>query len=95
MFIISLNYIKSIPDVERLIPAHRKFLEHFYGSGHFLLSGRKEPCDGGIIIAQAENRSEIKNIIREDPFWKEQMADYQITEFSPTMTAKSLLHLKV
>ena len=31
--------------------AHVAFLKKHYASGHFLVSGRKIPRDGGIIIA--------------------------------------------
>lgn len=46
MFVITLNYKKSLSDVARLVDEHRAFLEHHYISGYFLLSGRKEPRAG-------------------------------------------------
>lgn len=46
--------------------------------------GRKEPRTGGIIIANAESKSEIEQIIREDPFYIHQIADYEITCFIPS-----------
>ncbi|QXU51315.1 GTP cyclohydrolase [Chryseobacterium sp. D764] len=83
MFIISLTYKSSIENVERLIPQHNIFLNKHYESGRFIASGRKEPRTGGIIIANAESKNEIEQIISEDPFYIHQVADYDITEFIP------------
>lgn len=84
MFIISLTYKVSIDHVESLIPEHNAFLQKYYNSGQFITSGRKEPRMGGIIIANAASKSEIEKIIREDPFYIHQMADYEITAFIPS-----------
>ncbi|MCW1960911.1 YciI family protein [Chryseobacterium viscerum] len=84
MFIISLTYKSSFENVERLIPQHNIFLNKHYESGKFIASGRKEPRTGGIIIANAESKHEIEQIISEDPFYIHQIADYDITEFIPS-----------
>jgi uncharacterized protein YciI len=84
MYIISLTYKVSIDHVESLIKEHNAFLQKYYDSGQFITSGRKEPRTGGIIIANAESKSEIEQIIREDPFYIHQIADYEITCFMPS-----------
>ncbi|RLJ33629.1 uncharacterized protein YciI [Chryseobacterium sp. 7] len=84
MFIISLTYKSSIEKVEQFIPQHNIFLNKHYESGRFIASGRKEPRTGGIIIANAESKNEIEEIISEDPFYIHQIADYEITEFIPS-----------
>jgi uncharacterized protein YciI len=84
MFIISLTYKSSIEHIEHLIPQHNIFLNKHYESGRFIASGRKEPRTGGIIIANAESKNEVEQIISEDPFYIHQVADYDITEFIPS-----------
>ncbi|MBO9691793.1 YciI family protein [Chryseobacterium sp.] len=84
MFIISLTYKSSIEEVEQFIPQHNIFLDKYYGSGQFVASGRKEPRTGGVIIANAGSRKEIEKIISEDPFYIHEVADYSITEFTPS-----------
>lgn len=84
MFVISLNYKVPIQQVERHLEAHRAFLENYYASGHFLLSGRKVPRTGGLIVASGSDRDEIEKIIAQDPFYVHQIADYEVTEFEPT-----------
>lgn len=94
MFVILLNYIKPISEVDRLVGEHREFLERYYASGHFLLSGRREPRTGGVILAEAETRAEIESIVLNDPFNREQIAEYEIVEFLPSMAATQLASLK-
>ncbi|WP_407484262.1 YciI family protein [Elizabethkingia meningoseptica] len=84
MFIIALNYIKTISEIEELINAHNDFLNKYYAENKFLMSGRKNPRTGGVIIVQNTTKEELDDIIKEDPFYKHQAAAYEITEFLPT-----------
>lgn len=88
MFIVSISYRVELSAVDAYIPAHVEFLEKHYASGHFIASGRKEPRTGGIIIANAENRHAIEQILAKDPFAKAGIADYDVTEFLPTKMAE-------
>jgi uncharacterized protein YciI len=94
MFIVSLNYTKELLEVDKHIVAHLNYLEKYYASGKFIVSGRKVPRTGGIILVNAVNRSELDLILKEDPFNIAKVADYQVTEFIPTMTAKGYELLK-
>jgi uncharacterized protein YciI len=95
MFIVLLSYIKPILEVERFVSEHRAYLESHYASGDFILSGRKEPRTGGVILARVMTRQAIETIIMQDPFHREQIANYEIIEFLPTMTAPQLQNFKV
>lgn len=86
MFIIQLQYMASLEMIDKLLDEHKSFLEKYYAAGIFLLSGRKQPRTGGVILASAENRERIEKIIAEDPFNKHELADYTITEFLPSMS---------
>ncbi|MCT2564635.1 YciI family protein [Chryseobacterium herbae] len=84
MFIISLTYKTSLEDVERFIPEHNIFLDQQYNAGHFIAYGRKEPRTGGIILSNAGSKDKVEEIIRRDPFYIHQVADYEIIEFIPS-----------
>lgn len=84
MLIISLKYIKSIEEVERHLENHINFLDKYYASGHFVCSGRMNPRVGGIIICNVKDRVEAKSIIQEDPFFINEIAEYDMIEFLPT-----------
>lgn len=90
MFIVSLTYIKPLEEVDRLIPEHVEYLNEQYRLGYFQLSGRKEPRTGGVIIATIENRAKLDQILAQDPFHRENLASYEITEIVPTKTSQAL-----
>lgn len=94
MFVILLNYIKPLSEIDQFVDSHREFLERHYASGHFLLSGRKEPRTGGVILALANTKAEIEKIIKLDPFYKQAIAEYEIVEFLPSMAAPALANFK-
>ena len=54
--------------------AHVKFLKKHYAAGTFLVSGRKIPRDGGIILAVGKSKQEIETLIKEDPFHQHGLA---------------------
>jgi uncharacterized protein YciI len=83
MFVITLSYIKPIEEIDRLRPAHLEFLDRYYAKNIFLASGRQTPLKGGVILAVAESRAVIEQIITEDPFHTHHVATFEITEFTP------------
>lgn len=84
MFILILKYIKPIEEVEKELESHIPYLEKYYSLQKFICSGRRNPRTGGVILCNAEDINEIKEIINEDPFYKKNIAKYEIIEFIPT-----------
>ncbi len=56
----------------------------------FLASGRKEPREGGVILAVAGDRARIEEITAGDPFVRAGVCAYRVTEFVATKTAPGL-----
>ncbi len=90
MFIVSLTYTASLDLVDELLTSHVNYLNEQYSKGTFLLSGRKVPRTGGVILATAESREKLEAILSEDPFWENQVAKFEIIEFMPTKSAEGL-----
>jgi uncharacterized protein YciI len=90
MFIIELHYKADLTQVDAHMKAHVAFLRKYYASGHFVMSGRKIPRDGGIIIAVGASREEIEAIAAEDPFCKHGLADFRIIEFRVSQRADDI-----
>jgi uncharacterized protein YciI len=84
MFVVSLTYKVDLSEVEKFIAEHVSFLDKYYAKGHFLISGRKEPRTGGVILAKANSVDVLNTILAEDPFHRENIADYEVTEFIPS-----------
>jgi len=87
MYIANLTYIKPLTEVEAYLEEHIAFLDKYYQLGKFICSGRKNPRDGGIILFNAKDEQEMKAIIAEDPFNRQQIASYTLIEFFPTKYA--------
>ncbi len=80
-------------EVDQFLNAHLEFLNEQYELGHFLASGRKVPRTGGIILSTVESKVALKRILEKDPFKKNELADYEITEFVPSKTCSELAFL--
>ena len=83
MFVIELIYKADLKEIDAHMTAHVKFLKKYYADGTFLVSGRKIPRDGGIILAAGKSKPEIEALIKEDPFHKHGLADFRVIEFAP------------
>jgi len=59
MFLLITTYLRPVEEVEPLMPGHMVWLDQHYEAGTFLLSGRKAPRTGGVILARAENRATL------------------------------------
>jgi uncharacterized protein YciI len=90
MFVIELIYKVPLAKIDAHMRAHVKFLNKYYASGHFLVSGRKIPRDGGIILAVGESREQIETIVREDPFCARGLADARVIEFRASQHADDI-----
>jgi uncharacterized protein YciI len=90
MFVVELIYKAPLARIDAHMAAHVKFLNKHYGAGHFVVSGRKIPRDGGVIVAVADSREEMESIVREDPFVERGLADFRIIEFRASQRADDI-----
>jgi len=93
MFIVSLNYVSALDQVDALLEEHIEFLKRQYEKKIFIASGRKVPRTGGIILAKAKNKEALNSILEQDPFYKKGVAAYEVTEFVPSMTLPEFANL--
>ncbi|MGE7773088.1 MULTISPECIES: YciI family protein [Chitinophaga] len=83
MYLILLQYIRPLAAIEHYMEAHNVFLEKQVREGRFILTGRRKPRTGSIIVCRAGSRREVEAILAEDPMDKFQLAVYDIIEFEP------------
>jgi uncharacterized protein YciI len=81
MFIIDLTYIVPLEELDAHMAAHVKYLHKYYKKNVFVASGRKVPRTGGIILALADSIEAVEKIIAEAPFYKLELAEFNITHF--------------
>ncbi|HKU16034.1 MAG TPA: YciI family protein [Steroidobacteraceae bacterium] len=90
MFVIELIYKADLEQIDAHMTAHVRFLKKHYADGTFVVSGRKIPREGGIIIAAGKSRQEIEALIREDPFHQHGLAEFRVIEFRASQRADDM-----
>ena len=90
MFVIELIYKADLAEIDACMKPHMAYLRKHYAAGAFLMSGRKVPRDGGVILAMAADRAAIEAIVREDPFVANGLAEFRIIEFRASQKADDL-----
>ena len=90
MFVVELIYKAPLAEIDAAMRAHMAFLRKHYADGHFLVSGRKIPRDGGIILAVGKDRAEIEALMQADPFVARGLAEIRVVEFRVSQQAPDL-----
>jgi uncharacterized protein YciI len=72
------------------VPEHRAFLQELFASGLFVVSGRRIPWAGGVIVARG-TREDVEAAVAADPFTRAGVAETEIVEFEPLWGATGLL----
>lgn len=90
MYVVALTYVKPIEEIDPLLPAHIEWLQEHYRGGRFLASGRKVPRSGGVILAAKMARAELDAILAADPFNRNGVARYDVTEVEISRAADTL-----
>jgi len=90
MFVIELIYKADLSEIDAHMKAHMKFLDKYYAAGNFLVSGRKIPRDGGIILAVGKDKPTVQAIVEEDPFVKHGLVEFRIIEFRASQRADDI-----
>jgi uncharacterized protein YciI len=64
---ILLRDVRPLGEVDRLLAQHSAYVERNYAPGHFLVSGRRVPRTGGVILARGSTIDEIEAVVSTDP----------------------------
>lgn len=89
MFIVEITYKKPLVVVDEYLQEHRDFLRANYAKGLLIASGPCNPRTGGVIIAVGD-REEVDQLIQEDPFYTNGVADYRVVEFEAKLYCEQL-----
>jgi uncharacterized protein YciI len=90
MFVLLLTYVRPLEEVDALMREHMAWLSEHYDAGRFVVSGRRVPRTGGVIVARGDERDEIERIAATDPFVSGGVATCEVIEFRASQTANGL-----
>ncbi len=80
-----MKYVKTLDQVDAHLESHRAFLKANSAADRFVVCGRQVPRTGGVILARAESKEQLRETLRQDPFSQADVAEYDIIEVTPTM----------
>ena len=89
-----LTYVKPLEEVDELMRPHVAWLNGHYAAGRFLVSGRRIPRTGGVIVARGDDRAEIEALAATDPFVAAGVATCEVIRFRASQTAPGLEGLR-
>jgi uncharacterized protein YciI len=89
-FLLISRYTAPPERIQALVPAPREFLQERLASGLFVVSGRRVPWTGGVIVARG-TRAEVEAAVAADPVTREGVAETELVEFEPLWGATDWL----
>jgi uncharacterized protein YciI len=87
VFVLLLSYVRPLEEVDALMREHMAWLNEQYDAGRFVVSGRRVPRTGGVIVARGDDRAEIERIAASDPFVAGGVATCEVVQFRASQTA--------
>lgn len=84
MFVLLSRFQKSLDEFNHFLAPHSAWVQQHYESGRFLVSGRREPPIGGIIVARASSEQELRQVLTADPLQQMGLVEYDIFAFEAT-----------
>ncbi|MDH2068107.1 YciI family protein [Pantoea sp. GD03673] len=91
MYVVFLNYVRPVDEVEALLAAHIEWLDRYFEAGCFIAAGRKDPRTGGMLLVRDIERERLDAILAEDPFVA--VAQYEVTKVNVTRAAEAFAGL--
>lgn len=92
MYVVFLNYVRPVGEVEALLTGHIDWLDRYFDAGFFIAAGRKDPRTGGMLLVREMEREKLDAILAEDPFVA--VAEYEVTKVNVTREAEAFAGLK-
>ena len=87
MYVVFLNYIRPVEEVEALLAGHIDWLNRYFDADIFIAAGRKDPRTGGMLLVRDIERERLEAILAEDPFVA--VAQYEVTKVNVTRAAEA------
>ncbi|MBB4127653.1 uncharacterized protein YciI [Xanthomonas translucens] len=90
LYILALNYVRPLEEVKAHLDTHRQWLAKHINAGRILAAGPNEDKSGGLVLASCGNRSELDDMIADDPFVAHRLVAVSVQGFEPALRAEAL-----
>jgi uncharacterized protein YciI len=85
LFLLRHRFQKPPQEFADAYDGHRAYIDRHFETGVFLTAGPTVPWDGGMILARAESREAIAQVVAGDPLIEAGITEYEITEWKTTI----------
>ena len=91
MFVIDITFTADQEEIDKKRLAHRNYLARQVELGNILCFGPKIPLGtGGVVLCNTIDKKYIQNLISNDPYSVNNIAIYEVFEFSPLCSVPEL-----
>ncbi len=81
------KYLVSLEQVDAVRDAHLAFLEGLEAQNLVVTAGRQEPAVGGVVLLNVDDEARALELIAQDPYVVQGVAEYSATGWTPTRGA--------
>ena len=85
LFVVTIEYIKPIDQIEKATDEHRAFLKELQAAGKLIASGPFNPRTGGLLLLKTDTPIQAEMMLRGDPFNVKGLASYSIRQWKPVI----------
>ncbi|PRX27320.1 uncharacterized protein YciI [Paraburkholderia sp. BL18I3N2] len=89
LYVVVLRYIRPMEEVQLHLDSHRDWLVTHMKAGCIVVAGPMPSRDGGLLLAQSEDRAELDAVLAQDSFHVHRVVEYDIHAFEPALRAAS------
>ncbi len=89
LYLVTLNYIRPIEEVNAHLDTHRDWLVAHTRSGQILVAGPLEDRSGGFLLARSANRDELDHMLALDSYAKLRLVECHIRGFDAALRAEA------
>lgn len=90
MFLILITYTQPLAAVQQVLEAHRAYLRDAPEAAQILMTGRKRPATGGVILLRAADRAAADAFVQRDPYFSAGVAAFEVIEFDVAQAVPEL-----
>lgn len=88
MYVVITSYQVERERIEAALPAHSEWVARSYAEGRILVSGRRHPPKGGLLVVRAESPEEVETWLAGDPLVRDGLVASEIHGFDATEAPK-------
>ncbi|WP_213012878.1 YciI family protein [Paractinoplanes toevensis] len=79
------KYLAPVDEVDKVREEHLAFLDGLIQRGKLVIAGRQDPPVGGLVMIEADTEAEARELMADDPYIKQGVAEYTATGFRPSL----------